>query len=129
MPSSATALPALYHELPNQHRTSLSPISRTRTLHQTTLPGQVDAELIGLDVSQRMAELSDGSSLPYDLLLVTSGLQEQTRTRLGESDPEVVGMVVNAQELRWGLVRGCVTGTQVLYRHVSCDQTAGRPGP
>ncbi len=38
----------------------------------------VDAEMVGLDTQNRMIELSDGSHLPYDLLVITCGLQEQT---------------------------------------------------
>ena len=60
----------------------------------------VDAELIGLDVQQRVMELSDGRQLPYELLLVTSGVQEQTRTELGKVDPDVVQYVVDARELQ-----------------------------
>jgi hypothetical protein len=35
----------------------------------------VDAEMVGLDRTSRLLELSDGSQLPYDILMVTSGLQ------------------------------------------------------
>ncbi|KAG1678295.1 hypothetical protein FOA52_013916 [Chlamydomonas sp. UWO 241] len=59
----------------------------------------VDAELVGLDAGQRLAELSDGGVLSYDLLLLTCGLQEQTRATVGEADPEVAGAVVNVMEL------------------------------
>lgn len=35
----------------------------------------LDAEMVGLDRANRGVELSDGSQLAYDLLLITSGLQ------------------------------------------------------
>ena len=35
----------------------------------------LDAEMVGLDRAQQIIELSDGSQLGYDLLLVTCGLQ------------------------------------------------------
>ena len=62
----------------------------------------LDAELVGLDSQQRVVSLSSESGesqLTYDLLLVTSGLQEQTRGRVGEKDPEAAGVVFNALEL------------------------------
>ena len=62
----------------------------------------LDAELVGLDTKQRTVQIhgEEGESqLPYDLLLVTSGLQEQTRGRVGEKDPEAAGVVFNALEL------------------------------
>jgi NADH dehydrogenase FAD-containing subunit len=61
----------------------------------------LDAELVGIDAAQRVAQLGDvgETRLAYDLLLVTSGLQEQTRGSVGESDPEAAGVVFNALEL------------------------------
>lgn len=35
----------------------------------------IDAEMVGLDRASRLLELSDGSQLPFDVLLVTCGLQ------------------------------------------------------
>ena len=61
----------------------------------------LDAELVGIDTAQRVAQLGDvgETQLPYDLLVVASGLQEQTRGSVGESDPEAAGVVFNALEL------------------------------
>jgi hypothetical protein len=59
----------------------------------------LDAELIGLDAQQQVIELSDGTQQQYDLLLVACGVQEQTRSFVAETDPELAGAVVNAQEL------------------------------
>lgn len=38
----------------------------------------LDVDMVGLDTANRVLDLSDGSQLPYDLLLITSGLQEPT---------------------------------------------------
>lgn len=35
----------------------------------------VDSHLVALDAQQQLLMLADGSSLPYDLLAVTTGLQ------------------------------------------------------
>ncbi|KAL6751227.1 hypothetical protein V8C86DRAFT_2782277 [Haematococcus lacustris] len=59
----------------------------------------LDAEMVGLDRGNRMLELSDGSQLPYDVLVVAAGLQEQTCNTHAEKDPEVAGSVLSALEL------------------------------
>ena len=66
----------------------------------------LDGELVGIDVQQRIAQLGGGEgddggtrALPYDLLLVASGLQEQSREAIGEMDLAAAGIVFNALEL------------------------------
>ncbi|GAX75485.1 hypothetical protein CEUSTIGMA_g2928.t1 [Chlamydomonas eustigma] len=100
----------------------------------------LDGELVSLEVEQRVAELSDGVRLAYDLLLVTSGLQEQTRGNLGAKDPEAASIIFNAAELEsdmtpedasgmrnlcvYGLTLEAFHSLSILERCLALDRTA-----
>jgi hypothetical protein len=47
----------------------------------------VDSHLVALDAQQQLLMLADGTSLPYDLLVVATGLQVGAGTLLAGSNP------------------------------------------
>lgn len=59
----------------------------------------LDAEVVGLDREGRVIELSDGSQLAYDVMLVACGMQEQTCNTFAETDLEVAGAIITSLEL------------------------------
>lgn len=59
----------------------------------------LDAEMVGLDRAARVVDLSDGSQLAYNQLLITAGTQDQSRYHFADADPEVAGLLVTELEL------------------------------
>ncbi|EFJ42895.1 hypothetical protein VOLCADRAFT_107000 [Volvox carteri f. nagariensis] len=59
----------------------------------------LDAELTGLERDIRVIHLSDNSQLSYNQLVIATGLQDQSRYRFAEVDPEVAGLLVTELEL------------------------------
>lgn len=59
----------------------------------------LDAEVIGLDRGSKLLDLSDGSQIFYNQLVLAAGLQDQSRYRFAEADPEVAGLLVTELEL------------------------------
>ncbi|GLC35782.1 Cilia- and flagella-associated protein 61 [Pleodorina starrii] len=59
----------------------------------------LDAEMTGLEREPRVVHLSDNSALSYNQLVITAGLQDQSRYRFADADPEVAGLLVTELEL------------------------------
>ena len=51
--------------------------------------------MVALDAAQRTVSLEDGSSLPYEVLVLCPGLQDQTRARLGIAPHDQVSARLN----------------------------------
>lgn len=43
----------------------------------------VESRMVGLDCDQRHITLQDGSTIKYEVCILATGLQDQTRARLG----------------------------------------------
>lgn len=59
----------------------------------------LDAELVAVDRSQRLVDLSDGTQLAYDALVIAAGVQDQSRYHFAEQDPNIAGLLVTELEL------------------------------
>ncbi|GIL72909.1 hypothetical protein Vretifemale_3052 [Volvox reticuliferus] len=59
----------------------------------------LDAEMTGLERDSHIIHLSDNSQLSYNQLVIAAGLQDQSRYRFAEVDPEVAGLLVTELEL------------------------------
>ncbi|WIA39160.1 hypothetical protein OEZ86_005287 [Tetradesmus obliquus] len=65
----------------------------------------VDGQMASLDTAQKLVGLDDGSQLPYDLLVVATGLQDQLGPAIAAACPEAAHFVLSSQ----ALIRGSIS--------------------
>uniref|UniRef100_A0A383WNS6 Cilia- and flagella-associated protein 61 N-terminal domain-containing protein n=1 Tax=Tetradesmus obliquus TaxID=3088 RepID=A0A383WNS6_TETOB len=65
----------------------------------------VDGQMASLDIAQKLVGLDDGSQLPYDLLVVATGLQDQLGPAIAAACPEAAHFVLSSQ----ALIRGSIS--------------------